>query len=452
MNKGVLIVETDTAGSLVIDGSVYSQLIPAKVAQITLAAGQHILELRAVDNRSLWKEVVSVPAKEQVVRQLLLKGGPPPGQVPPPQGSPRTDLDAKFDELCYFGRLKEALAISPGGHHCASNDSDAVARAESEVSRCSAYSLDNPLGEPGTLAYAKAYTNRVNKVLETKCLNLGGLLYTLGRHLDALRYVNLESFGGDYREAKILPLDFSQSSGNSGNWLLRAEIKHALGDETGALDDLAQAEGWYNLSVSERQQAFLLPSPALLKLTPELASSFASVDADQRGRLHLSRAIVLRGLGRYCGARTELAAAAGSSWGNPYDQLLIERVRAELSLLPTACVEEPSISDQIDQVAHSNRFSALPQAQASRSGSSGAPPTLVIQNHTQFDLSILMDGPTSRSISVPAGDTLPAAEILPGSYRVLGRANAPNVLPFLGTQQYSGGSAYTLSFSVGPQR
>jgi Skp family chaperone for outer membrane proteins len=105
------------------------------------------------------------------------------------------------------------------------------------------------------------------------------------------------------------------------------------------------------------------------------------------------------------------------------------------------------IGGQIDEVARSGRYTALPPPQAVGAGGPGGQPSLSIGNRTAYDLTILMSGPVQRSIAVPPGMSRLVA-LPPGSYRLLGRVSAPNVLPFFGTQTYSSGVSYSESFYI----
>jgi hypothetical protein len=112
---------------------------------------------------------------------------------------------------------------------------------------------------------------------------------------------------------------------------------------------------------------------------------------------------------------------------------------------PTAA---KSISSQIDQVISSGRYTNLPQPKTlgAGRGASGRS-TLSIENRTDYELTVLMAGPVEESISVEPGATQ-TRDLPAGSYRVLGRVKASNVLPFVGTHSYSAGTSYSSAFYV----
>ena len=448
LNSGVLAIESDTAGSLVIDGSVKAQLSPTKVVQITLAAGQHIVELRAADNRSLWKEVVSVPAREQVVRQVMLRGS---NQANAPASSPssfKNPLEAAaYDELCILGRAKEAKAIAGGDFPRCTISESVITTAEAELSECPEgvwKDLNDQLKRAIKNGDADQSKKANDAIIAKGCFEgrFASNLYTLGRHLEALRYANLQvDAAGDHRQPNVFsfPPNSTVSRGNSQSWGIRAGIKHALRDDGGALDDLAQADGWYDLAVSQRH-----------KEAPDL--EFGPLDDKHKAFSRIQRAIFLRGLGRLSEARDALYEAANLNVipERSFAEVVMAWIQADLSRLPPRSTDRSSVTDQIEEVSRTGRYSTLPQAQTLASGASATtPPTLVVENQTGHELTVLLDGPASKSLSVKAGATSAPIELPSGSYRILGRVSSSQVLPFLGSQQYAAGATYKLAFSVG---
>jgi tetratricopeptide (TPR) repeat protein len=105
------------------------------------------------------------------------------------------------------------------------------------------------------------------------------------------------------------------------------------------------------------------------------------------------------------------------------------------------------IRSEIDAIAQSGRYAALPAAAQERAAGLGLGVVRVIENRTPFSLRVVFSGPTDQEIALAAGATqsltLPA-----GTYRVLGRVGAPNVLPFYGEQIYESGTRYTSQFFI----
>ena len=69
-SHGALAIKSDTAGSVFIDGQQRSDIVVGKIAVFNLMPGQHFVELRDATGSILWKDVLSVPKGEQVVRQI----------------------------------------------------------------------------------------------------------------------------------------------------------------------------------------------------------------------------------------------------------------------------------------------------------------------------------------------------------------------------------------------
>jgi len=102
----------------------------------------------------------------------------------------------------------------------------------------------------------------------------------------------------------------------------------------------------------------------------------------------------------------------------------------------------------IESVLKSGHYSTLPTPQTTvdRTGLPGRT-TLTITNQTQYSLNISSSGPTAGRYTISAGDTQDI-EVSPGSYRIVGRVSAPNVLPFYGAQAYTSGTKYSYRFYI----
>lgn len=111
-------------------------------------------------------------------------------------------------------------------------------------------------------------------------------------------------------------------------------------------------------------------------------------------------------------------------------------------------IQQPpgTISNEIDGIVASGRYRALPQAQSTSIGIS-AQSSISIDNRTAYELTVLLAGPIERSLAVSAGGSQ-TVELPPGNYRVVGKVNAPNVLPFFGSQTYATGTSYSESFYI----
>ena len=63
-----------------------------------------------------------------------------------------------------------------------------------------------------------------------------------------------------------------------------------------------------------------------------------------------------------------------------------------------------------------------------------------VKNDTAYTLTALFSGPTDRRVEVAPGGSI-AVDLLPGSYKLVGRVNAPNVLPSYGEHVFNASSS-----------
>ena len=63
-----------------------------------------------------------------------------------------------------------------------------------------------------------------------------------------------------------------------------------------------------------------------------------------------------------------------------------------------------------------------------------------VKNDTAYTLTVLFSGPTERSIEVAPEGSI-SIDVLPGSYKVAARVNAPNVSPSYGEHIFDRGSS-----------
>jgi hypothetical protein len=97
-----------------------------------------------------------------------------------------------------------------------------------------------------------------------------------------------------------------------------------------------------------------------------------------------------------------------------------------------------SISDEIDAVVESKQYTALPMPTINPGiAVPNGITRLEIRNDTSYALTILLSGPVEQRIEIAAGATV-SAEMQAGTYRVVGRANAANVLPSYNQWQLAG--------------
>ncbi|HEV2200753.1 MAG TPA: OmpH family outer membrane protein [Bryobacteraceae bacterium] len=110
------------------------------------------------------------------------------------------------------------------------------------------------------------------------------------------------------------------------------------------------------------------------------------------------------------------------------------------------------ISGQIDEVARSGRYTALPPGSPCQAdGSLGGLARYEIKNGTVYDLRVILSGPAGQEVHVPPNSsqtvTFPA-----GTYRILGKVSSPSVFPFFGEQVFPAGAGCGSQFYISPQR
>ncbi len=115
---------------------------------------------------------------------------------------------------------------------------------------------------------------------------------------------------------------------------------------------------------------------------------------------------------------------------------------------PTETISPTSagVASEIDAVLKSGNYSSLPPSQPIGVAGFGQP-SLSIQNQTAYELTVLMAGAVEKSLVIPAGGSQNVV-VPAGTYRILGRVKAGNVLPFFGTQDYASGGSYRESFYI----
>jgi hypothetical protein len=105
------------------------------------------------------------------------------------------------------------------------------------------------------------------------------------------------------------------------------------------------------------------------------------------------------------------------------------------TVLPTA----PSISQEIEKVRN-GRYTPLPPIQSTGAPSHNGMGVFEVKNNTPYTLTALFSGPIERRVEVPARGSI-SIELPAGSYKLVGRVDAPNVLPSYGEHVFDASSA-----------
>jgi len=118
--------------------------------------------------------------------------------------------------------------------------------------------------------------------------------------------------------------------------------------------------------------------------------------------------------------------------------------RAKTATVPP--VQEPPRSE-IDDVIQSGKYSRMPRSDLVSPATGSGPSHLSVINQTGYALTVTFYSSTERSVDITAGQSL-EMDLMPGTYRVLGRANSPTVLPFVGNDNYAAGAQYKSTFYI----
>jgi len=124
------------------------------------------------------------------------------------------------------------------------------------------------------------------------------------------------------------------------------------------------------------------------------------------------------------------------------NELLVEVFANKRTNVSTASVSGNVISD----IQQSGRYTEMPKAQ--RVGSSGIGlVSIKVTNSTSYTLNLAYEGNASKTLTVAPHST-ETIQLPAGSFKVLGRVSAPNVLPLIGSETYGPGDNMTIDFYI----
>jgi len=306
-------------------------------------------------------------------------------------------------------------------------------------------------------------TERARKAFLESCTKstrgCASLLYTLGDYdtalaeaspqIDALKqqFESNQEYHkktGGYQSAYVGVPDRLGAGSVADAYALRSVIKYSLSDTDGALADLRSAIDYIG---AWRQEG-----------------DFGRASLDQRVHLYkayLYRSAISYGLGRYGEAIADFNEYAALGKFTKYisrdavtdeklHKLILQALNGTASQAPTQPEPNPlsknSIKTQIDEVIKSERYTALPTPTINRSANVPNGSALVnIKNDTAYKLTVLLSGPLDRQIEIDPR-TSTSINMVSGTYKVVGRVAAANVLPSYGEYSLSGGN--DLSFHL----
>ena len=297
--NGALVIETDTAGTLYVDGAKHSALIANAAVRLKLMPGQHIIELKDANGNSLWKEVVTVVRGEQLVRQVNSTTAAGSAKTSEPRTTPSGAELRRWEELALVGRVGGPIS-------CLTNATD-----------CEGV-WDNPLSiNCADISPVKTNLDN-NYLLIHKAIqgpDCAQSRYQRGEYQDALMVVNGSLESREYL-ARTTPstAGLVEDPTDVGRLLvLRGLVKYALHDPTGALVDLQDAMDRYTEYHSKllgaagfSPDAKTPPELADLKLKgADLAKQLLQLLPQQSARIHLYRSLILFQLGKYTDSNRE---------------------------------------------------------------------------------------------------------------------------------------------------
>jgi hypothetical protein len=107
---------------------------------------------------------------------------------------------------------------------------------------------------------------------------------------------------------------------------------------------------------------------------------------------------------------------------------------------PTVLPTEPTINAEIEAVRNGKHRDLPPIQSTGAPAPSNGMGVFQVKNNTPYTLTALFSGPIERRVEVAPGGSM-SIDLQPGSYKLVGRVNAPNILPSYGEHVFDAGSA-----------
>jgi hypothetical protein len=116
--------------------------------------------------------------------------------------------------------------------------------------------------------------------------------------------------------------------------------------------------------------------------------------------------------------------------------------------LPPDGREKPSVRDEVDRIRTHEHVPAPPAQRASATTPPLSGKTIItFKNSIADELHVFLDGPTSVKLTLAAGSSQ-KLDVSGGVYRVAGRVDAANILPFYGEETYASSAQYSMEFYI----
>jgi hypothetical protein len=435
MQTGILLVRSDKAASLLIDGKGAGDLEAGGFLKVSAVAGEHFLEAREKGVECKWEKKVTIPAGTQVAEEVDFAAACPPNPAagspapspaivaPPPIVARTAVVDPKIQEarelhdrgclLTFMQRASEAVTFLEKAASLMPETDDRcldLARrmkkgAQEKLTACENSQIPSAPDKKGSASAMKPNCRA----------DRGSFGIVVGDFEGGTGAVNsdlsLMQIPGVHPSPSFAALLYRQ----------RAQYDDALGNRMAALRDLQTALDW-----SQREPK-----------------------ADD-GWIYFYRAAILEGMGNLQGAVEDCRAfltftMAAYDYPQEYCKKWIAdnpsspnagpvALATQPHAMPPAQTTQPTISQEIQAVT-GGAYAPLPPIQSSGVRSRNGIGTFEVKNDTVYTLTVLFSGPSENRVEVaPNGSistTLPS-----GRYKIVGRVNAPNVMPAYGEYDF----------------
>jgi len=453
MQTGILLVRSDRAASLSIDGKIAGDIEADGFLKVSAVAGEHFIDAREKDGGCKWEKKITIPVGMQVAEvvdftecasnQDTGPSTPTPAIVAPPLIiPPPTAVDPK---------IQEAQDLHERGCrlYFLDRDTEAIPLLEN------AASVIPDTGPLGCLNMARVYRSNAQRLVDDNCGNQQTSNdpvkkqkqeYEKQQQLCRLAKmqvgVKLGDLGGfSYLNYLIQEGEQSRNAFNSpDNYKLRAMYEYALGNPTSALNDLQiSLDGtrryWENCTVGTVEQREM---------------NIGMWESD----IYLKRAIIQTNTGNNDAAAQDCRMALASKYFiNKSEREFCTRMATapaesdsgQHGISPNSSNDAHSVDDAIDRI-RGGQYAPMPPAQASVGSGSGSP-RLTIENDTQYELRVYLSGPETHSVSIPAGGSS-VLDLTIGTFKLAAEIPNSSILPFYGEQTFNNGTAYMEKFYI----
>jgi hypothetical protein len=123
---------------------------------------------------------------------------------------------------------------------------------------------------------------------------------------------------------------------------------------------------------------------------------------------------------------------------------------SQVPLQPAATLpaSDTAVRAEVEKI-RSGKYAPMPSSERTAGAAPlvAGPTTMNVKNLTDYDLSVFFDGPISARLTIKPKESRDL-ELVPGTFRVAGRVDAGDVLPFYGEETYARSARYSLTFYI----